>query len=71
MMQMFSFNCGFLIRLLELISVQNQFRVSFNSFRLDTLSLGDEYVGIFGKECYNLPNWTYLYDADLFIQFRV
>ena len=56
---------------LELISLQNHFRNSFNSFRLDTLSLGDEDVGIFGNYCHNSPNWTYLYDADVFLQFRV
>ena len=60
-----------LIRFLELISVTNQSRDSFNSFRLDTLSLGDEYVGIFGNQCHNSPNWTYPYDADVFFQFRV
>ena len=60
-----------LIRFLELISVTNQSRDSFNSFRLCTLSLGDEYVGIFGNYCHNSPNWTYPYDADVFFHFRV
>ena len=55
-----------LIRFLELISVQNHFRDSFNSFRLDTLYLGDEYVWIFGKQCYISQNWRYLYDAGSF-----
>ena len=48
MMQMFSFNFGF-VQFQELISVPNQSRDSFILFRLDTLSLGDVYVGIIGK----------------------
>ena len=40
-------------------------------FRLDTLCLGDVYVGIIGKNFCTLLNWTYLYDADSFFQFRV
>ena len=63
------FHFRVLIRFLKLICVPNQFRDSFNLFRLDTLYLGDEYVGIFGKQCYNSLNWRYLYDSDVFFQF--
>ena len=65
------FHFRVLIRFLELICVPNQSRDSFNLFRLDTLYLGDEYVGIFGKQCYISLNWRYIYDADVLIQFWV
>ena len=38
---------------------------------MDTLSLGDEYVVVQMKSCYNSPNWAYLYDADVFFHFLV
>ena len=71
MMQMFFFSISGFDSVSRAHFVQNQVRDSFNSFRLVTLSLGDEYVGIFGNYCHNSPNWTYLYDADVFLQFRV
>ena len=58
-------------RILDIISVQNQPRDSFNLFRLDTLSLGDEYAVVLRKSCYNSLYWAQLYDADVFFQFRV
>ena len=60
-----------MIWILELILVPNQSRNSLILFRLDTLSLGDVYVGIIGKLTYNSLNWTYLYDSDVFFHFRV
>ena len=35
------------------------------------MPLGDVYVGITVKLSYNSIIWTYLYDADVFFQFRV
>ena len=49
----------------------NHSRDSFILFRLDTLGLGDVYVGIIGKYCCTSLIWTYLYDADGFFQFLV
>ena len=71
MMQMTSFKFEFLIRLLELISVPNKSRDSFILFKLNTLCSWKEY---FGPNCslwYNSTYWTYLSDADGFLQFRV
>ena len=49
MIQMYSNIFGVLIRIQELISVPNLSRDSFIIFRLDTMPLGDVYVGIIGK----------------------
>ena len=59
------------IQFLELISFPNQSRDSFNFLRMDTLSLGDEYVVVHLKSCYNSLNWAQLYDADVFFHFPV
>ena len=60
-----------LFRFLELIFAPNQPRDSFNLFRIDTFSLGDEYVVVQLKSWYNSLNLGYLYYADGFFQFRV
>ena len=60
-----------LIRVLELISVPNESRDSFILIKINTLSSWREVVRVhWGLWCNSL-NWTYLYDADGFLQFRV
>ena len=60
-----------LIRVLELISFPNQSRDSFIIIKFNTLSIQKEIVTVhWSVWCYSL-NWTYLYDADGFLQFRV
>ena len=39
--------------------------------KLDTLSIGEEFVRSNGKYCYHPLNWIYLYDADVFFQFSI
>ena len=39
--------------------------------RLDTLSLGEEFVRNNGNYCYHPKNWIYLYDADVLFQFSI
>ena len=60
-----------LIRVLELISVSNHSRDSFILIKLNTLSSCPEIVSVHWKLVSNSLNWTYLYDADVFLQFRV
>ena len=38
---------------------------------MNTLSTGEEFVSFKGKMSFKYPNWTYLYEADVFLQFRV
>ena len=60
-----------LIRLLEPISVPNHPRYSFILFKLNTLYSCKECIRANWSKWYNSLNWTYLYDADVFHQFRV
>ena len=60
-----------LIRVLELISVPNHSRDSFILIKFNTLSSCPEIVSVHWKLGSNSLNWTYLYDADVFLQFRV
>ena len=60
-----------LIRVLELISVPNHSRDSFILIKLNTLSSWMEIVTVHWSQWCNSLNWTYLYDADGFLQFSV
>ena len=60
-----------LFRLLELISVPNHSRDSFISFKLNTLYTWKQCLSVIQSQCIKSLNWTYLYDADVFLQFRV
>ena len=60
-----------LIRIQELISIRYQSRDSFIVIKLNTLHSWKEYVRVNSISWYNSLNWTYLYDADGFFQFRV
>ena len=60
-----------LIRVLELISIQNQSRDSFILIKLNTLHSWKEYVRVNSNLWYISINKSYLYDADVFFQFRV
>ena len=60
-----------LIRVLELISVPNHSRDSFFLTKFNTLSSCPEIVSVHWSQWCNSLNWTYPYDADGFLQFRV
>ena len=60
-----------LIRVLELISVPNHAKDSFILIKFTTLSSCPEIVSVQWNLGSNSLNWTYLYDADVFLQFRV
>ena len=61
-----------LIRVPELISVPNQSRDSFIIIKFNTLTIMERRLLVFiGFSGDNSLNWTYLYDADGFLQFRV
>ena len=60
-----------LIRVLELISVPNHSRDSFILIKFNPLSSYPEIVSVHWRQWCNSLNWTYLYDADGFLQFRV
>ena len=60
-----------LIRILELISVPNHFKDSFILIKFNTLSSCPEIFSLHWKLRCNLPNWTYHYDPDGFLQSRV
>ena len=60
-----------LIRVLELISVPNESWDSFILIKFNTLSIWREIVSVHWIDWCNSLNWTYLYDADGFLQFRV
>ena len=60
-----------LIRVLELISVPNHSRDSFILIKFNTLSSCPEIVSVHWNLGSNSLNWTYLYDGDVFLQFRV
>ena len=60
-----------LIRFLELISVPNESWDSFILIKFNTLSIWREIVSVHWIDWCNSLNWTYLYDADGFLQFRV
>ena len=60
-----------LIRVLELISVPNQSRDSFILIKFNTLSSCPQVVSVQWIQRCNSLNWTYHYDADGFLQFRV
>ena len=58
-----------MIRILDLISVPNQSRDSFILINLNTLYSWKECVSLNWIQCIRSLNWTYLYDADVFLQF--
>ena len=60
-----------LIRVLEPISIRNESRDSFILIEFNTLSTLREIVSVHWSQWCNSLNWTYLYDADGFLQFRV
>ena len=60
-----------LIRVLELILVPNHSRESFILIRFNTMSSCPGIVSVHWSQWCNSLNWTYLYDADVFLQFRV
>ena len=60
-----------LIRVQEHISIQNQSRDSFILIKLNTLHSWKEYVRVNSNLWYSSINRSYLYDADVFFQFRV
>ena len=60
-----------LIRVQELISIRNPTRDSFILIKLNTLHSWKGCVGVNSNLWYNSLNWSYLYDADVFFQFRV
>ena len=60
-----------LIRLLELISVPNHSRNSCLLIKLNTLISWKECVRPNWSWWERSLNWTYLYDADVFLKFRV
>ena len=60
-----------LIRVLELISVPNHSRDSFILIKFNTLSTCPEIVRVHWNLVSISLNWTYLYDADGLLQFRV
>ena len=71
MMQMDSFIFRVKIRVLELIYVPNQSRDSFIKIKFNSLSSCPEIVSVHWKLRCNSLNWTYHYDADVLLQFRV
>ena len=60
-----------LIRLLVPISVPNHSRESLLLCKLNSLYSCKEWIRANWNKWYNSLNWTYLYDADVFHQFRV
>ena len=60
-----------LIRVLQLISVLNHSRDSFILIKVNTLSSCPEIVSVHWNSQCNSLNWTYLHDADGFLQFAV
>ena len=60
-----------LIRFLDLISVPNKSWDSLILIKFNTLSIWREIVSVHWIDWCNSLNWTYLYDADGFLQFRV
>ena len=60
-----------LIRVIELISVPNHSRDSFISIKLNTLYTWKQFFRVNQSQCIKSLNWTYLYDADVLLQFRV
>ena len=60
-----------LIRVLEPISIRNESRDSLLSIKFNTLSTWREIVSVYWSQWCSSLNWTYLYDADGFLQFRV
>ena len=60
-----------LIRVIELISVLNHSRDSFILIKFNTLSSCPEIVSVHWSQRCNSLNWTYHYDADGLLQFRV
>ena len=71
MMQMDSFNFGLKLRVLEFNYIPNQSKDSFILIKFNTLSSCPEIVSVHWKLRCNSLNWTYHYDADVFLQFRV
>ena len=60
-----------LIRVREPISVTNESRDSFILIKFNTLTSWREIVCVYWILWCNSLNWTYLHDADGFLQFRV
>ena len=65
------FHFRVLIWFQELIFIRNQSRDSFILIKLNTLHSWKEFVRVNSNYWYNSIYWSYLYDADVFIQFRV
>ena len=59
-----------LIRILDVISIPNYSRDSFILIKLNTLHSWKECVRFNSNSWYNSLNWSYLYHADDFFQFR-
>ena len=59
-----------LIRILDVISIPNHSRDSFILIKLNTLHSWKECVRFNSNSWYNSLNWSYLYHADDFFQFR-
>ena len=60
-----------LIRILVPIYVPNHSRDSLILFKLNTLYSCKDCIRAIWSKCYNSINWTYLYDADFFLQLWV
>ena len=60
-----------IIRVLDLIYVSNQSIDSLILIKFNTLSSWRVIISVHGSQWCNSLNWTYLYDADGFLQFRV
>ena len=60
-----------LIRILELISVPKHFRDSFILIIFNTMSLVMQIVSVLSSQRCNSHNWTYLNDAEVFLQFPI
>ena len=71
MMQMLSFNFGFWLRILEVISLPNDSRDSIILTKLNTLNPLKECVRVNSNLWYNSLNWPYLHDAKAFFRFRI
>ena len=65
------FHFRVLIRVQKLIFIRNKSRDSFILIKLNTLHSWKEFVRVNSNQWYNSINWSYLYDADVFFQFRV
>ena len=60
-----------LSRVIELISVPNHSRDSFILIKLNTLYTWKQCFSVNQSQCIKSLNWTYLFDTEVFLQFRV